>query len=754
MPPGRPPATPAANTSARSPSRPAGVVIPSGAVVALFALLAQGLFVQTVLSDAALGGQFFSRSAWRGVVEMAGARIESDTVAPGGSPAAEFADVPYFAGLVIALAGCAAGLIAVTLRRTWMRSASPPPTLWNPVAWYGLCLPGVWECLRLVAAGCEFSTGFGLLTSVALFVPLVSWSVWLAWLWPFAPPHGSQSATDRLPRVVWVGMAIYCATFLVLTLRLWQNLWIPHGDTVMYEEHLWNLLHGKGFRSYLDNGRLFLGEHVQVIHLLLIPVYVVWPHHLLLEIVQSAALAATAIPAFHIARRHTGCVRAATLFALVPLAYPPLQFLDIAIDFKTFRPNAFEIPFLLFALDAYERGRVRSFGMWILLCLLCQEDIAPILAPLGVWMAVMAWWRRDSAPVGVRTERLWLVVGMALAVFATLYTVAVIKWVLPWFRGGGDVHFASYFSDLGGSSGEIVRNLFTRPGMILGRVLSPEAALFAAALLLPLGGLSLLAPCRFLVAVPLLLVLGLNQLSRSPVHHFHAPLVPVLLWSAAAGLGAAGGWPRLASELWRRLASGSRRPVQRSPEELERRKIPPEAIRPTGKSLPLRGNGSAPTVEAPAPSEAPPSETAMRLALYGLLVAVGSMACTGLTPWGIPFWDSGSRAHWRALYGPSDRGAAAERAVARIPLTARVASTDFIHPRFTHHERSYDYSDYRPVVPDDTDYIVVDTTHPYSTIQRFDQIKELVKRPEEWEAVEDTGQTVFLVVRRKGRGLR
>lgn len=753
MPSGRPSATSAANTSERNSARRAGVVIPSGAVVALFALLAQGLFFQTVLSDAALGGQFVSRTAWRGLVAMTGARIESDPASPEGGPIAEFAEVSYFVGVAIALAGCAAGLVAVTLRRRWMRSASPPPTLWSTVAWYGLCLPGLWEFLRLVAAGCGFSTGVGLLTSVALFVPLISWSVWLAWLWPFTPSHDSHTSSDRLPRVVWIGMAIYSATFLALTVRLWQNLWIPHGDSVMYEEHLWNLLHGKGFRSYLDNGRLFFGEHMQVIHLLVIPAYLVWPHHLLLEVVQSVALAATATPVYHIARRHTCSVRAATIFALVPLAYAPLQFLDIAIDFKTFRPNAFEIPFLLFALDAYERGRVRAFGVWTLLCLLCQEDIAPVLAPLGLWIAVMAWWRRDSAPVGVRTERVWLMVGVALAVFATLYTVAVIKWILPWFRGGGDVHFASYFSDLGGTSGEIVRNLFTRPGIILGRVFSPETALFAAALLLPLGGLSLLASCRFLVAVPLLLVLGLNQLSRSPVHHFHAPLVPVLLWSAAAGLGAAGGWQRRANDLWRRLASGSRRPVQHSPEELERRKIPPEAIRPTGKSLPLQGNISAPTVETPAPAEAPPTEAAVRLALYGLLVAIGSMACTGLTPWGLPFWDSGSRAHWRPLYGPTDRGAAAARVVARIPHTARVASTDFIHPRFTHHERSYDYSDYRPVVPDDTDYIVVDTTHPYSTIQRFDQIKELVNHPDEWEAVEDTGQTVFLLVRRKHREL-
>jgi uncharacterized membrane protein len=68
----------------------------------------------------------------------------------------------------------------------------------------------------------------------------------------------------------------------------------------MYEEHIWNLLHGKGFRSFLDQGRLFLGEHVQVIHLAVIPLYLLWPSHVLLELCQSACLALGAIPVFRL----------------------------------------------------------------------------------------------------------------------------------------------------------------------------------------------------------------------------------------------------------------------------------------------------------------------------------------------------------------------------------------------------------------------------------------------------------------------
>ena len=90
-----------------------------------------------------------------------------------------------------------------------------------------------------------------------------------------------------IPWAVWLGMLIYTLVFTGLNWQLYHALRLPHGDSAMYEEHLWNLLHGKGFRSFLDNGRLFLGEHVQVVHLLLVPAYLLWPSHLLLELVQG-----------------------------------------------------------------------------------------------------------------------------------------------------------------------------------------------------------------------------------------------------------------------------------------------------------------------------------------------------------------------------------------------------------------------------------------------------------------------------------
>jgi len=122
-----------------------------------------------------------------------------------------------------------------------------------------------------------------------------------------------------------------------------------------------------------------------------------------------------------------------------------------------------------------------------------------------------------------------------------------------------------------------------------------------------------------------------------------------------------------------------------------------------------------------------------------------------LTPLGIGFWDPYSRQYWKNLYVPGERARRFPAALALVPRDSRVASTDYIHPRFTHHDRSYDYSHYRPDVPADCEYIVIDTRHSYSDIQRPGQVKEFRDHPDVWELLEDHTDGYFIVLKRRTR---
>jgi hypothetical protein len=226
-------------------------------------------------------------------------------------------------------------------------------------------------------------------------------------------------------------------------------------------------------------------------------------------------------------------------------------------------------------------------------------------------------------------------------------------------------------------------------------------------LTIPLGGLVWRRPVYLLAGVPTFVMLSLIQLGNAsgsaaggssaemasqippiPYHHFHAPLLPVLLWAAAAGL------------------SQNHRSIQ--------------------------------------------------WARFAFLCALLTSVTGSMMPMGANFWSGESSYGWRNLYVPGPRAAEFEKVIAQIPVTSRVASTDYAHTRFTHFERSYDYSgylravnNYQPGVPADTDYIVLDTSHPYSEVRSLADIRELQVEPEKWEVLPDATDGLFIILKRK-----
>jgi hypothetical protein len=368
-----------------------------------------------------------------------------------------------------------------------------------------------------------------------------------------------------------------------------------------------------------------------------------------------------------------------------------------------------------------------------------------VIAPLGVWIAMRQ--ARSTQNSKWRERRRLALLGLGLAVFGSAYVVLVVKVVLPWFRGGGDVHFAQYFGGLGKTSGEIVKNVISDPGLLFDRWLSVKSILFAVLLLAPFGFLPLLSPGRLAVAAPLFGVLCLSEMTNSPLHHFHAPLVPIVVWAAAAGLAHV-------DLLYAKFTLWRHRRRKAEATDDERRRIPPEDFVASGKTLPTTQPAG---VRLPAETIRPAVHVRAPIiaaAVWGALCAFFTGVPLTFSPLGSGFWDPYSPRYWKTLYVPGDRARRFPAVLELVPRESRVASTDYIHPRFTHYARSYDYSLFPRDVPDDPeyknpDYIVIDTRHPYSQIRRPEDIKEYRGHPERWELLDDKTDGYFLVFKRR-----
>lgn len=685
-------------TTIDRPSSPNRLTAAVGCFLLGTALTAMGL--QSVFNDRAIAENAISRPLWAGIVAKAGAtprQIQQGEV-----------DLPFWQILqpvgIVAFLGLAAGVIRQRLHAGGDVSAVAATLALRGWAWW--LLPGLWELLRVAVSAVDWPAGYALLLATLPVGFAVAAAGWLATL--FAVPSTTAAEPEpRRARFAWPVLGLLCLAYVgTFTWMNWQLYWsleIPHGDSAMYEEHLWNLTHGKGFRSYLDNGRLFLGEHVQVIHLALLPLHAVWPSQLMLELCESLALASGAIPVFWMTRRHTGSATAGVCLAAVYLLAFPVHFLDISIDTKTFRPISFGVPLLLFALDQMERERFRTMLILLFFAIAAKEDFAVIVSMIGLWLAATSWRKRE--PAASISHRRWLGIGMAL--FGAVYVFAVIKLVIPAFRDG-DPHYFRYFGELGSSPGDVLEKLRTEPGIVFGKLFSRRSLLYLLLLLAPIGFLPLCSPGRAATALPLFGVLCLLELTADPaqqgtellvpVHHFHAPILPVLFWAAAAGLGN----------------------LRRDPDGFPR----------------ISQN-------------------------WGTAFALASALTTGLffsySPLSILFWDSGSDKYWKTRFIPDERARKFAIVEELIPEDARVFSTDFVHTRLTHRRRSYDYSAFARKsdeeltnpVPGETYYIVIDLQSRYSTMRSPADVPEYRDHPEAWELVRHDAEEYFVVLRRR-----
>ena len=694
--------------------------IQSAVVCIMLGVIAQSLSMQSIAESQIMSSALFSTQLWIQVVNGLGGQV----VSAGDGQA--YADIGMMPFLLINLAittvmlpvggWCIARVKDIELRDAIIQ--------WGFRGWSWWCVGGALELIRIAAfiAGAESLQAFMMASAAILQAALIG--LWVATLvaltdFELATNNDLTKKQRLVSPLVLLTMVEYIVIFTAMNWQLYHNLLIPHGDSAMYEEHLWNFTHGKGFRSYLDQG-LFWGEHIQFVHLFLIPLHMLWPSQLLMELCESAALASGAIPVFWMARRHSQSTVAAICLATAYLAYSPLQYLDISIDFKTFRPISFGVPLLLFTLNALEQRQFKRGIVLILLTLSAKEDFAIVLAPFGLWLAWQAirdhtdfaqsgWKQRITSAWKTPEQRKLILFGFSLAVLATVYLGLVVTVIIPGFRDGADVHYTRYFKDFGNTPIEIVTNMITKPSLLFGKLCSVPSILFGLALMLPIAGLPFFSPTRLLVAAPLFVISCLNELAQDPRHHFHAPLVPILFWAAVSGLPNT----TVVWNWWQQRREDTA----------------------TGNNIqPARFFGYA-----------------------AVCTAISTAVVVSVHPFSMKFWDSGSRFYWQTAYVVNERAEAFDKLFKTIPPTAKVACTDYVHTRFTHHERSYDYSEYprrvsnnQPLrAPDDTDFIVIDTGHYYSNIKMPEQITEYREHRDKWELLPDTTNGYFIVLKRK-----
>lgn len=320
-------------------------------------------------------------------------------------------------------------------------------------------------------------------------------------------------------RLLWAAMAAYGAGFTALSALRHRAFETGRFDLGNMVQAVWSTAHGHPLQMTNLQGEQVsrLGSHVDPLLAALAPAWWVWPRPELLLTVQAVAVALGALPVFWLARKHLRSETAALGFAVAYLLYPPIQWATLS----EFHPVVLSCPLLLYAIWYLDEDRLVAFAVFAVLAALGKEEIGLVVAAAGVWY-------------GISHRRLRA--GVVIAVLGVAATAIAVDVIVPHFHEGPSPFLGRYRA-VGGTPGGVLKNLVTDPGVVLGKAFDARGIRYLLALILPLAGLSLLAPLALLIAVP---EIALNLLSsvttqQSVEQHYAAGVTPGLVVAAVFG---------------------------------------------------------------------------------------------------------------------------------------------------------------------------------------------------------------------------
>ncbi|MBI2984643.1 MAG: DUF2079 domain-containing protein [Candidatus Kerfeldbacteria bacterium] len=304
--------------------------------------------------------------------------------------------------------------------------------------------------------------------------------------------------------------------------------WFRHVNfyTSMYDlgnmdSVLWHTLHGKWFvmtdpTAIIQQSRT--AYHADFLLLGYLPFYALWSDPRVMMIIQVLAVASGAIPLFWLGRKLLSPT-AGALFSIAYLTYPGLLW---ALIFDV-HAVVLAAPLLLWAFWAIMEHRFWLYGVFIGLALLSKEEVGLVVGLLGLYFLFTKHPR---------------VVSIATAIVGFGWSALILGWAIPTARTVNE-HFAiGYFSEFGGTTGEVFRNVATNPLAVIRHLFRFDSLGYVAWLLWPLSFTSLLGWPLLLVAAP---EFGINLLSNNPnlrsiFFHYASVITPLVFLAALTGL--------------------------------------------------------------------------------------------------------------------------------------------------------------------------------------------------------------------------
>jgi uncharacterized membrane protein len=257
------------------------------------------------------------------------------------------------------------------------------------------------------------------------------------------------------------------------------------------------------------DGESHFAVHNTGIFFLVIPFYYIYPDLITLIIIQTLCITMGAWAVFLIGREIIN-KKAGLLFGILYLIYFPIH----GVAYDSFHEFGFVLPFILFAFYYMLKRRFLPFWTFIILAIICKEDIPFLVTAFGLFMVYSAWKeKKDGKWDGVVLKNPLAIHGIIMAVFGVFWLYLSLFVIIPQFRGVEYHFFGERYADLGNTFTEAVITIFTKPLVVFKNLFQYPKFTFFVEMVAPLAFMSFFCPPAFLVACPNLLINTLSSFS-------------------------------------------------------------------------------------------------------------------------------------------------------------------------------------------------------------------------------------------------
>lgn len=417
-------------------------------------------------------------------------------------------------------------LWAVSLWMRVRRGAFPWRALYQQTAPFLLLMLTPLILVRYIWQPMGTTPGSSLWTYLLIPPIAITYTVLLT---PFFPPFGHLYRHH--PRSLWTLIIGFVLVFGGLTFARHLSFNSHALDMATMAQTSWNTAHGRIleytplFETYVAapplSNRLASGK-LELIFLLIAPLYRLFPSPLLLISLQTLALGLAAWPLYHIIRHTLRSHTSALFLTATYLLYLPLHYVEMA----DFHPSALMPFFLTFSAYYLLQRRWHPYFLWLLGAFLCRIDAAFVALGLAFYLFWTRRWR----------------VGFLSLLLAVAWFWFDFRVVVPWAQvryGPDPIHLLSQrFGRYGAGPVQIIIGVLTHPRDLLVLFFQREKLQTAFDLLAPLGWVPLFSLAWLLPAAP---VTFLNLMAQSAWQgtikaHYFAPVIPFLFIATAYGI--------------------------------------------------------------------------------------------------------------------------------------------------------------------------------------------------------------------------